>query len=117
MSQLSIEQCDNVTPGFIGACLLLYLGFACQLRNQMVRNPVANLAQDGELRLRWLLFLGFVFHTRALWHGAERKPTIFLRPEVVRLWDGCDPDTGALFDWDPQVGPPSYCQKPGLSYH
>src|SRR6266853_743564 len=56
----------------------------------MVRNPVANLAQDGELGLRWLLFLGFVFHTRALWHGAERKPTIFLRPEVVRLWDGCE---------------------------
>src|SRR6266853_6265011 len=55
----------------------------------MVRNPVANLAQDGELGLRWLLFLGFLFHTRALWHGAERKPTIFLRPEVVRLWDGC----------------------------
>ena len=44
----------------------------------MIGNEVANLTQDRELTLRWLLFLAFFFHNRALWHGARQKPTLFL---------------------------------------
>ena len=44
----------------------------------MIRNEVADLTKDREATFRWLLFLAFCFHNRALWHGAEQKPTFFL---------------------------------------
>src|ERR1035441_6327316 len=43
----------------------------------MIGNEVANLTQDRELTLRWLLLLVFCFHNRALWHGTKQKPTLF----------------------------------------
>jgi hypothetical protein len=43
----------------------------------MIRNQVADPAQDSEATFRWLLFLAFSFHNRALWHGAKQKPTLF----------------------------------------
>ena len=58
--------------------LILHASLPGQLRNQMMGNEVANLTQDTELTLRWLLLLAFLFHTRALWHGATQKPTLLL---------------------------------------
>src|SRR6266571_3520757 len=77
MSQLPIEQRDQVTPGLVGAASFLHLGLPRQLRNQVVRNKIANLTQNSERGLRWLLLLVFLFHIRALWHGANQKPTLF----------------------------------------
>jgi hypothetical protein len=54
----------------------------------MIRNQVADLTQDREATLRWLLFLAFSFHNRALWHGAKQKPTFFLveKPRQPMGW-------------------------------
>ena len=43
----------------------------------MIGNKVADLTQQREPTLRWLLFSAFCFHNRALWHGARQKPTLF----------------------------------------
>ena len=43
----------------------------------MIGNEVADLTQQREPTLRWLLFSAFCFHNRALWHGARQKPTLF----------------------------------------
>src|SRR5574340_1593278 len=75
MGQLREEQAEHVTPGGVGAGVVLYAGLSGQLWHEMIGNEVANLAQDRELTLRWLLLFGFVFHDRALWHGARQKPT------------------------------------------
>src|ERR1017187_8997684 len=44
----------------------------------MIGNEIADLTKQREPMLRWLLFLAFCFHNRALWHGAKQKPTLFL---------------------------------------
>src|ERR1035437_1544274 len=43
----------------------------------MIGNEVADLTQQREPTLRWLLFSAFCFHNRALWHGASQKPMLF----------------------------------------
>src|ERR1035437_4194694 len=43
----------------------------------MIGNEVADLTQQREPTLRWLLFSAFCFHNRALWHGARQKPMLF----------------------------------------
>ena len=77
MGQLGVEQRQYMAPRFKGAGLLLHPSLSSQLRNQVVRNEIANLTQNRELGLRWLLLLVFLFHIRALWHGAKQKPTLF----------------------------------------
>lgn len=89
MGQLGEEQRDDVTPGQVGPRLLINAGLAGQLGHQMIRNEIAELAEDGEGRPRWLLASGCFSYTRAVWHGARRKPTSF-RPHLFTLWDGCD---------------------------
>src|SRR3989442_4445282 len=54
-----------MAPRFIAARLLLDLGFAGELWYKVIRNPVANLPQNRQLTLRWLLALWFLFHIRA----------------------------------------------------
>src|ERR1017187_6408807 len=94
MGQLREEQREHVTPRRVSARVVLHASFSGQLRNQMIGNEVANLTQDRELTLRWLLLLVFCFHNRALWHGTKQKPTLFspkapsgygMAVEVVRL--------------------------------
>src|SRR6266516_2636004 len=65
VGQLRIEQRDDVAPRFIGPRLLLYFCFAGKLWDKVIRNPVANLAQNRQLTLRWLLAFVSVFHVRA----------------------------------------------------
>src|ERR1035437_456990 len=43
----------------------------------MIGNEVADLTQQREPTLRWLLFSAFCFHNRALWHGPSQKPMLF----------------------------------------
>src|SRR5713226_1281396 len=78
MSHLREEQGQHMTPRCISPRVIRHTSFPCQLRNQMIRNEVADLTKDREATFRWLLFLAFCFHNRALWHGAEQKPTFFL---------------------------------------
>ena len=77
MGQLCEEQREHVTPGRVGARVIRHTRLPGQLRNQMIGNEVADLTQQREPTLRWLLFLAFCFHNRALWHGARQKPTLF----------------------------------------
>jgi len=81
MGQLCEEQREHMTPRGVSARVILYAGFSGQLRNQMIGNEVANLTQDRELTFRWFLSLAFLFHNRALWHGAGQKPT-FCSPKT-----------------------------------
>src|SRR6266566_5305385 len=97
MCQLRIEQRDDVTPRFKGSRLLLHLCLPGQLRYQMIRNPVANLAQNRQLTPRWLLALLFLFHDRACRTVAAESQRFFssrTTHAVGRLWIKIDPDTG-----------------------
>ena len=76
MGQLCEEQREHVTPGRVGARVIRHACLPSQLRNQMIGNEVADLTQQSEPTLRWLLFSAFCFHNRALWHGARQKPTL-----------------------------------------
>src|ERR1035437_4536249 len=88
--QLREDQRQHVTPRFKGARVLLHPSLPGELRNQVIRNEVGNLAQKRECRSRWLLLLVFLFHIRALWHGARQKPTRFFAENPRRLWDGSE---------------------------
>jgi hypothetical protein len=80
MGQLGEEQREHMAPRGVSARVILHAGFSGQLRNQMIGNEVANLTQDRKLTFRWLLSLAFLFHNRALWHGARQKPTFCSPP-------------------------------------
>ena len=79
MTHLCEEQCQHMTPRCISPRIIRHSSFPCQSRDQVIRNEVADLSQDREATFRWLLFPAFCFHNRALWHGAEQKPTLFYR--------------------------------------
>src|ERR1019366_706125 len=66
MSQLREDQREHMAPRRVSARVILHASLSGQLRNQMIGNEVANLTQDRELTLRWLLLLAFLFHTPAL---------------------------------------------------
>ena len=59
MRQLGIQQTDHMTPGTEGAGFFFNPGFARQLRNQVRRNPLAELTQNRDFRTAWLTFLFF----------------------------------------------------------
>src|SRR5439155_17944754 len=65
MGQLREEQREHVTPGGVGARLLLDARLSGQLRDQVIGNVVANLTQNRQLTSRWLSALVFLFHDRA----------------------------------------------------
>jgi integrase len=77
LALLGEEQREHMTPGRVGARVIRHACLPSQLRNQMIGNEVADLTQQREPTLRWLLFSAFCFHNRALWHGARQKPTLF----------------------------------------
>jgi hypothetical protein len=56
VSQLGVEQAYDVAPGIEGAGLLLGSGVARDFGNQMLRNKIANLAQEVEFASGWNSF-------------------------------------------------------------
>ena len=81
MGQLGKEQRDDVTPGQVGPRFLIDPSLPRQLGGQVGRNEIAELAQDGEGRPRWLPVLGSWFHTPVPC-GAEHAGSqlLFARP-------------------------------------
>jgi hypothetical protein len=62
MTDLCIDQAQDVTPGAEGARLRFRACFPGQLGHQMNRYEIAKLPQDAQLRRRWGGVL-VVFHT------------------------------------------------------
>ena len=62
MGQLRKEQREHVTPGCVGARLLLDASLSRQFRNQVIGNVVANLTQNRQLHLVgfWLWCFFFI---------------------------------------------------------
>ncbi|MFT4586592.1 MAG: hypothetical protein ACI8QF_000675 [Limisphaerales bacterium] len=61
MSQLGVNESDDMAPGAERSRLFVDAGFPRQFGNQMGRNQIANLLEDAELVTRWS-GLGFCFH-------------------------------------------------------
>jgi len=83
MSQLSVEQADDMTPRFETAGLILRAGRPSYFRNLVRRNKIANLAQNVELRPCWVD--RFLFHP-CLVAGPKRQPNTFCSISVGWLW-------------------------------
>jgi hypothetical protein len=76
MGQLSETQRKHVTPRRAGERVILHASLAGQLRKQMTGNGVADLAQQSEPILRWLLLLAFA--------GAlSRLPSLTLKRDML----------------------------------
>src|SRR5215467_13489243 len=83
VSQLCIQQGDDMAPGTERADFLLHPRFTSQLRNQELRNEVAYLPQQIESRRRWNVIC-FLFHPCRV-AGPNKPFQLFLK----FLWDGC----------------------------
>src|ERR1039457_4389213 len=73
-----------MTPCAEGAHLVCHSCFACQLRNQKLRNKVAYLPQQIQFRHRWNELV-FIFHP-CLVAGPNNSFQLFRQ----FLWDGCE---------------------------
>jgi hypothetical protein len=73
--QLGVEQADDLAPRAERAGMVLDAGVARQFGDQMRRNQVAKLAENGELAGRWLVDL--IFHALPCGKAQTRKPTFF----------------------------------------
>ena len=82
VGQLRKEQSHDMAPGTKGAGFFIHPGFSGQLGHEVLRNPVAKLTQDGELRTAWLGF-GFLFFHSCRVAGKINSTKLF-------LWDGCE---------------------------
>jgi len=76
MSQLGIEQTDDMTPRTKRPRLGVDPGVTGQLRHQMVGNQIAELPQECETTARWL-GIGFVLHGLPCGRSSRLKPTSF----------------------------------------
>ena len=74
VSQLGIEQADDMAPRAEAACVIFDAGGARQFWHQMRRNEVAKLPQERELAGGWL-GCGFLFHAPPCGRAQTRKPT------------------------------------------
>src|ERR1017187_6060168 len=73
-----------MTPRAEGAHLVCHSCFACQLRNQKLRNKVAYLPQHIQFRHRWNELV-FIFHPYLV-AGPNKSFQLFRQ----FLWDGCE---------------------------
>ena len=76
VSQLRVEQTDDVAPRAKGAGVIFDAGLARQFGHQVSRNEIAKLAENGELAGGWLV-AGFLFHALPCGKAQTRKPTFF----------------------------------------
>ena len=74
MSQLRIALADDMTPGAEGTRLILSPGSSGYFRNGVLRNVIANLAQDVELGTCWF---GLFFHPCLVAGLQSRANTFF----------------------------------------
>ena len=74
VSDLGIEQADDMTPRAECAGMFVHTAFSGQLRHKMRWNEVAKLTQQRELVDGWLT-LCFVFHTLPCGRVQTGKPT------------------------------------------
>jgi hypothetical protein len=84
MAQLRRQQSHDMTPRPERARFLFHPSLASYLRDFMRWNKIANLAQNVELRPRWLV--DFVFHPCRVAGFKSLSQRIFSQ----FLWDGCD---------------------------
>ena len=75
VAQLRVEQGHHMAPRAEGARLLVHLGLAGDLGNQMRGNEIANLAQNGELATRWLNC--FVIHACRVAGSTQQADAFF----------------------------------------
>ena len=61
MRQLRIQQGKDVAPGTEGPDFLVYTGLSSQSRNEKVRNEIAYLSKQIQLRGSWDGIV-FIFH-------------------------------------------------------
>ena len=90
VGELRKHQRDDVAPGTEVSRLLVHAGLTRELGNQVRRNQIANLLEDGEFRTRWL-GVGFVFHTCPMAGSNLIRPAFF-----SSLWDACGIETTGL---------------------
>jgi hypothetical protein len=84
MSELGEEQANHMTPGREGSHSILPTGGAAQLGNQMRRNIIAKLPQNGKLAGGWFDRLSFINHPcRVAWPKVSSQP--FFAFSVGRL--------------------------------
>ena len=74
VSQLRIEQTDRMTPRTEGARPIRNSRLPRQMRDEMVGNQIAKLAQKRELTGRWLVSC-LIIHTLPCGRAQTRKPT------------------------------------------
>jgi hypothetical protein len=84
MSHLRHQQRHNMAPRLEGARLFLHARLASYLGDGVPRNKIANLAQNVELRSRWLR--QFVFHACRVAGFKSLSQRILSH----FLWDGCE---------------------------
>jgi len=53
MSELGVDQADQMAPRAEGARLLVHSGFPRQLRHHVAGNEIANLPHHGKLAPAW----------------------------------------------------------------
>jgi hypothetical protein len=85
VSQLRVQQTDDMAPRTERAGGIFNPRVPRQFGNQMCRNEIAKLTQNGELADRWLV-AGFLFHALPSGKAQTRKPTFFT-PQPSTLWD------------------------------
>ena len=74
--QLGVEQANDLAPRTERAGVVFDAGVARQFGNQVRRNQVAKLTQNGELAAGWLV-AGFLFHALPCGKAQTRKPAFF----------------------------------------
>src|SRR5207244_10388391 len=74
--QLRVEEADHVAPRTEGATILLHRMLAGQWRYQVIRNKIAELAQESEAAARWLVVC-CLMHGLPCGRSKHRKPTSF----------------------------------------
>ena len=89
MGHLRHQQRHDMAPRLEGAGLFRHPRLASDLGNSVRRNKIANLAQNVELRPRWLGC--FVFHACRV-AGFKPSSQRFLH----FLWDGCEKKTALV---------------------
>jgi len=84
MSELGEEQTNHMTPGRESSHPILAPGGTTQLGNQMGRNIIAKLPQNGKFAGGWFGSVFIFFHTTPCGVAKAFKPAFSLCP-----WDAC----------------------------
>ena len=83
VSQLGVEQADDLAPGAESAGVIFDAGVAGQFGHQVWRNEIAKLTKNGEFADGWLV-AGFLFHALPCGRAQTRRPTFFY-PSTLNL--------------------------------